>query len=114
MNAKQKPPLRWTGVLFALAANMLLVTVSRGLVQALGMPYEFNVLETMVAPVVAGVLTAFYVPYRGAMHAFLGGMISIPLLGLFVLDGAWQFAIFAGAFCTLGGAITELLSRRRA
>ena len=28
-------------------------------------------------------------------------------------SGVWQFAIFAGAFCTLGGAITELALRSR-
>jgi hypothetical protein len=47
------------------------------------------------------------------MHAFLGGILSIPILGLFVLPGAWQLAIFAGAFCTLGGAVTEIVMRRR-
>ncbi len=111
-NAK-KQPLRWTGVLFALAANMLLVTVFRGLVQVVGMPFELNVLDTMVAPLLAGVLTAFYAPHRGGMHAFLGGMLSIPLLALFIFDGVWQFAIYAGAFCTLGGAVTELALRRK-
>jgi hypothetical protein len=78
MKSTGKPPLRWTGVLFALAANMLLVTVFRGLVQVVGMPFELNVLDTMVAPLLAGVLTAFYAPHRGGMHAFLGGMLSIP------------------------------------
>ena len=113
MSKREKPPLRWTGVLFALAANMLLVTVFRGLVQVVGMPFELNVLDTMVAPLLAGTLTAFYVPHRGGMHAFLGGMLHVPLLGLFIFDGVWQFAIFAGAFCTLGGAITELALRSR-
>ncbi len=112
MKPTEKPPLRWTAVLFALAVNMLLVTVFRGLVQVVGMPFELNVLDTMVVPLLAGVLTAFYAPYRGGMHAFLGGMLSIPLLAIFIFDGIWQFAIFAGAFCTLGGAITELALRR--
>jgi hypothetical protein len=112
MKPTEKPPLRWTAILFALAVNMLLVTVFRGLVQVVGMPFELNVLDTMVAPLLAGVLTAFYAPYRGGMHAFLGGMLSIPLLAIFIFDGIWQFAIFAGAFCTLGGAITELALRR--
>ena len=112
MKPTEKPPLRWTAILFALAVNMLLVTVFRGLVQVVGMPFELNVLDTMVAPLLAGVLAAFYAPYRGGMHAFLGGMLSIPLLAIFIFDGIWQFAIFAGAFCTLGGAITELALRR--
>ena len=67
MKSTGKPPLRWTAILFALAVNMLLVTVFRGLVQVVGMPFELNVLDTMVAPLLAGVLTAFYAPYRGGM-----------------------------------------------
>lgn len=107
-----KPPLKWTGVLFAFAANMLLVTVTNGLVQTLHWPSEFEVLATLVAPVTAGVLTALYVPARGAMHAFLGGLLSVLPLTFFIFGGTWQLAVFAGAFCTLGGALTEVLLRR--
>ena len=107
-----KPPLKWTGVLFAFAANMLLVTVTNGLVQTLSWPPETEVLATLVAPVLAGVLTALYVPSRGAMHAFLGGMLSVLPLAFFIFGGTWQFGVFAGTFCTLGGAVTEVILRK--
>ena len=107
-----KPPLKWTAILFAFAANILLVTVTNGLVQTLQWPPEFEVLATLVAPVVAGILTALYVPYRGGMHAFWGGMLSIFPLAIFIFGGVWQLAVFAGCFCTLGGALTEVVLRR--
>jgi hypothetical protein len=109
----EKPPLKWTAVLFAFAACVMLVTVTNGLVQTLRWPVEYEVLATLVAPLLAGILTALYVPYRGAMHAFLGGLLSIMPLAVFIFGGVWQFAVFAGAFCTLGGAFTELALRRR-
>jgi hypothetical protein len=103
-----KPPLRWTGVLFALAANWFLVTASdRALSQISA------ILPVILAPLVAGGLTAFYTRQRGGIHAFLGGMLSVPLLGLLVYPGSWQLALLAGAFCTLGGAVLELVLRRR-
>jgi hypothetical protein len=108
-----RPPLRWTGILFAFAANLLLVTLTNGLVQTMHWPPEFEVFATLVAPLVAGVLTALYVPHRGGMHAFLGGMASALPLWLFIFGGVWQFAIFAGGFCTLGGALTEVVLRRK-
>jgi drug/metabolite transporter (DMT)-like permease len=105
-------PLQWTGVLFAFAANMLLVTVSNGLVQALQLAPEFEVLATLVAPLLAGLSTALYVPYRGGMHAFLGSMVSIVVLAVFIFDGHWPPAVLAGMFCTLGGALSEVALRR--
>jgi hypothetical protein len=107
-----KPPLLWTGVLFALAANLLLVTLAdllhRGLPGGLPAP---TILIVVIAPLLAGILTERYTRHRGAMHAFVGGMASIPLLALYVLPGGWSLAILAGAFCTLGGALMELRSR---
>lgn len=108
-----KPPLKWTAVLFALAANTLLVTVSNSLVQTLQWPPEFEVLATLVAPLIAGILTAFYARVRGGMHAFLGGLLSALPLMIFTFGGVWQLAVFAACFCTLGGALTEILLRRR-
>lgn len=108
-----KPPLKWTAVLFAFAANMLFVTVTNSLVQALRWPPELEVLATLVAPFAAGVLTALYARQRGAMHAFLGGLLSVLPLMLFVFGGVWQLAVFAGCFCTLGGALTEIFTRAR-
>lgn len=111
--ARAKAPLRWTGVVFAFATNLLLVTVVNALVQTLQLPAEFEVLATLVAPVTAGVLTALYVGARGGMHAFLGGMVSVLPLWLLIFNGVWQPAFLAGCFCTLGGAVTEILIRSR-
>ncbi len=111
--AAARPPIRLTAVLFALAANMLLVTVTNSLVQTLGWPPEFEVLATLVAPLAAGVVTALYASARGGMHAFLGGLLSVLPLMLFTFGGVWQLAVYAGCFCTLGGALTEIATRRR-
>ncbi len=111
-STQDKPPLRWTGVLFALAANVLLVTLADGLAQRLGGSVNWETLATIAAPVLAGMLTAFYAGSRGAMHAFLGGALSAPILTVWVFSGAWPLAVFAMAFCTLGGAFTELAMRR--
>jgi hypothetical protein len=111
-NGGKKAPLQWTGVLFALATNVLLVT----LIDSVGVQFDLGrarfVLPGVIAPLCTGVLTALYTRQRGGMHAFLGGLLSIPVIGWFVLTGAWQLAIFAGAFCTLGGAVTEIFLRR--
>lgn len=107
-----KGPIRITGVLFALAANLFLVSAADALVQALSLPISYEVLATLIAPFIAGTATAFYVKQRGGMHAFIGGLLSIPLLTYLVFGGFWQFGILAGAFCGLSGAITEIFLRR--
>jgi hypothetical protein len=108
-----KPPLRWTGVLFAFAANLLLVTLAGMLISRLWRSPNLELLATVAAPLLAGVLTALYTQKRGAVHAFLGGILSLPILALFVFPIAWTPAILAAAFCTLGGAFTELAMRRQ-
>ena len=108
-----KRPIRATGVLFALAANLLLATGADLLVRSLSLAFSFEIVATLAAPFIAGVLTALYVRQRGAIHAFLGGMLSIPLLAAYVFPLNWQFAVFAGAFCGVGGSMAELLMRRR-
>lgn len=107
-----KPPLSWQGALFAFATNMLLVTVLTGLVQTMILPIEFETLATLLGPLLAGALTALYVQQRGGMHAFLGGMLSVLPLTFFIFQGTWQPALYAGAFCTIGGALTEVVQRR--
>ncbi|MBK8046858.1 MAG: hypothetical protein IPK16_06870 [Anaerolineales bacterium] len=74
---------------------------------------EFETLATIVAPILAGVLTALYVPHRGGMHALLGGALSFVPLWWFIFNGVWQLALFAAAFCTFGGAVTEVVLRSR-
>lgn len=108
-----RPPLRWTGILFAFAANVLLVTLADLLVQRLGLAVEFELAATFVAPLVAGVASGFYVPHRAAMHAFLGALVSIPVLAILVFGGVWSPAVLAGAFCAMGGALTEVVRRQR-
>ncbi|NJN80987.1 MAG: hypothetical protein HC802_00985 [Caldilineaceae bacterium] len=107
-----RPPLRWLGVLFALAANMFLVTLANMLVVNLQLSGYFEILATLVGPFLAGIATALYVGQRGGIHAFLGALISVPLMAAYVFNGVWQFAVFAGAFCALGGALTERYLRR--
>lgn len=108
-----KPPIRWVGVFFAAALNLALVSLAQLLVNRLGLSLNYELLATLVAPVLAGVLTHLYVQERTGVHAFLGGLISIPLLAYLSFDGVWQFAVLAGAFCGLSGALAELLTRPR-
>jgi hypothetical protein len=109
---RAKPPIRWTGILFALAANVLLVTLAESAVSRLGGSRNLLLLATVVAPLLAGILTAIYTGARGAVHSFAGGLLSVPVLGLYVFPNSWPLAVFAAAFCTLGGALTELATRR--
>jgi hypothetical protein len=109
-----KPPLRWTGVLFAFAVNTLLVSATQILLNLLGTGLNFELFATMIAPLTAGVITTLYVKQRGGMHAVLGGMLSVPFLTFLTFGGIWQFGILAGAFCGLAGSITEVLTRNGA
>ena len=112
--AKPKPPLRWTGVMFAFAVNVLLVTVTHNLVQILQANLNAELLATVLAPLVAGAATAYYARARGGVHALLGSLVALPVLGIYVFPNAWPLAVFAASFCTMGGAITELGLRGRA
>ncbi len=111
-STRKKPPLRWTGIVFALASNLLLVTVADHVVRLLNLYPQAEIVAAMVAPLSAGALTALYTKERGGMHAFLGGLFSLPLLILYIFPGLWQLAAFAAAFCSLGGVLTEILVRR--
>ena len=106
-------PIQWTGVLFALACTMLLVTAVDLVIRNQGLAVNLAVALRLLAPVVAGLLTALYVRQRGGIHAFIGGMITIPLLALLVFQGNWQSALLAGALCALAGAVSEVLLRKR-
>ncbi len=108
-----KAPIRWLGVLFAVAMNLVLVTLADLAVRQLGLAVTPSVFVRLVAPFIAGVLTTLYVGQRGGIHAFLGGLVSIPLLALFVLTGAWRVSLLAGAFCAFGGTLMEVARRGR-
>jgi len=108
-----RPPLRPAGIIFALAANLLLVTL--GLLIASGLAAGSGLLAglPLVGSVLAGLATAFYVGQRAAIHAMLGGLLSMPVMALFVLPGNnWSYAILAAAFCALGGIMGEFRQRR--
>ncbi len=108
-----RPPLRPAGIIFALAANLLMVTI--GLLVAGVLPVGGSWLTglPLVGSILAGLFTAFYVGKRAAIHAMLGGLLSIPVLTLFVLPGNnWNYAVLAAAFCALGGILGEFRQRR--
>ncbi len=112
-SGNQRPPIQWAGVLFALVCTLLLVTGVDMIMSNRTMDTGLALALRLLAPVLAGVLTAFYVGQRAGIHAFIGGMISIPLLALLVFPGNWQSAVLAGALCALVGTIGELVLRRR-
>lgn len=111
--APSSPPIQWTGIIFAIACTMLLVTVVDLALRDRGVAVNLAVAVRLLAPIAAGVLTTLYVQQRGGMHAFIGGMITVPLLALLVFHGNWQSALLAGALCALAGALSEVLLRRR-
>ena len=106
-----RPPIRWTGILFALVANVLFVYLAHRVVGGLNAAPALEAVAKLAAPLLVGVATAFYVPGRGGVHALIGGALSMPVLALLVFGGTWQFALLAGAFCAMGGALTERLLR---
>lgn len=106
-------PIRPVGILFALAINIFLVSLTLFVAGSRGLDLNVTGALLGVAAVAAGIATALYVPRRPAIHAFIGGALSIPLIALFVLEGNWRFAILAGAFCALGGIAGEFWRRRR-
>jgi hypothetical protein len=108
-----RAPILWTGILFALAANLLAVNLAEWVVTAASADVTFETFATFLAPLLVGAATAWYVKRRGGIHAFIGGMLSIPLLAMSTFDGNWQFAVIAGAICGLGGSLTEILMRGR-
>ena len=103
-----KEPIRWTGVLFAFAANLLLVTLADAVSGADGS----TALATVFAPLIAGAATSIYTKTRGGVHAMIGAAIAFPMLVFLVFPTAWPLALFATLFCIMGAALTELGLRR--
>lgn len=66
-------------------------------------------LLPLFAAFAAGVLTTLYVRGRGAMHAFLGSIIAMPIATTFIFQGIWQFGIYFLAASTIGAALLETL-----
>lgn len=99
-----KAPIRWQGIAFAAAANLLLVTVFDALAGAGGS----TALPTVFAPLIAGAATALYTRVRGGLHALIGAAIALPLIVVLVFPTSWPLALFAALFCVLGATLTEL------
>ena len=108
-----KAAIQWTGVLFAVAALLLLVTVVDLVIGELGLAVGGAVALRLLAPLLAGVLTALYIRLRGGVHAFIGAIIALPLMALFVFQGNWQSAVLAAALCALAGAVSEVVLRNQ-
>lgn len=108
-----RQPIQWAGVLFAIASNLLLVTVVDLALRDRILDLWPALVLRLLAPIIAGLATVLYVRQRGGIHAFIGGMITIPLLAYLVFVGNWQSAILAGALCALAGAIGEVMLQRR-
>lgn len=107
------PSIRLTGIIFALAANLLLVTVADYLITALDLGVNPSVAVRLLLPFLAGAATTLYVGRRGGIHALIGGMISVPIIALAILPGAWRVSLLVGVLCALGGAVIEVVWRRR-
>jgi phosphate/sulfate permease len=114
-NRTTKPPLRLLGIVFAFALNMMLVSLAYMMGSAWSNDPYLIMAMILLAAVVAGMGTTWYVGPRSGIHAFIGGLLTMPFLALFVFDpGNLPSAILAGSFCALGGIAGEFFLRRRA
>jgi hypothetical protein len=104
VSSSAKEPIRWTGVLFAFAATLLLVTLAD---YAVG-PTGSTAITTVFAPLIAGSATAIYTRTRGGLHALIGAAIALPILVFVLFPTQWPLALFAALFCVLGASLTEL------
>ena len=110
----KKPPLRIGGILFALLMNLIFVTLA-GLIDStlrsgIGqVSVTRSPMLVIAGATIAGVLTTMYIGRRGGTHAFIGGILSIPILLYVSLNGQLQLALYAAGFCALGGLLMERL-----
>lgn len=112
MQERTREPLNWLGVFFAVVATLFVVTLVSYVAQALLAGSRWGLPLTLISALLSGIGTAFYVKARGGMHAFLGGLISMPFLAIFTFGGQWQPAVIAGALCGMGGTVGDLIRRR--
>jgi hypothetical protein len=111
--ASTRQPIQWAGVLFAIASNLLLVTIVDLMLSDGVLAARLTLALRLLAPIVAGILTALYARQRGGIHALIGGVITIPLFALLIFIGNWPFAALVGLLCAFGGAIGEVMLRQR-
>jgi hypothetical protein len=104
------PRLRISGIVFAIAANLLAATLASMAARSMQFSGAAELIVTLIGPMLAGFATCLYIGIRGGMHAFIGGMLSVPILAYFVFPGDWRLAILSGAICALIGAFTEKLT----
>ena len=108
-----RPPLRLSGIAFAFALNLLMVTLALLIGSGLSAGSGLLMGLPLIGSVATGLATAFYVRQRAAIHAALGGLLSVPALALLILPNTnWSYAILAGAFCAVGGILAEFWQRR--
>jgi hypothetical protein len=102
------------GIAFAFAINLLLVSLVFVFFSS-GWQIASDLLVgiALVVALFAGILTTWYVGPRSGIHAFIGGLLSVPVLGIFVIPGNWGIALLAGSFCAAGGILGEFFLRRR-
>ncbi len=112
MSEPSRRPLRADGVLFAGAANVLLVTAGVFLGSMFGENLLLLNLTVLGGAFLAGLLTGLWVRARAAIHAFLGGLLSAPILALWILPNTnWRYALLSGAICAVGGILMEIRER---
>jgi hypothetical protein len=106
---RQRPPLRWAGILFAFAATLLLVTLAGVLVERSAVTGAAAWPLPIGAAAFAGLLTTLYVRSRSAMHALLGSVIAMPIATAFTFQGIWQLGVYMVAAATIGAGLLEIL-----
>ncbi len=112
MSEQPRRPLRVDGILFAWAANVLLVTAGFFLGSMLGESLVLLNVTVLGGAFLAGLLTGLWVRSRAAIHAFLGGLLSAPILALWILPNTnWRYGILSGAVCAVGGILMEMRER---
>lgn len=112
-NQVPKSPLRPAGIVFAFALNLLLPSLVFVLLGGGQTSADPLTVPALALSLVAGLATTFYVRARSGIHAFIGGLLSAPVLALFVIPGNWRLALLCGSLCALGGILGELYLRRQ-
>jgi hypothetical protein len=114
-NRTPRPPLQVLGIIFSFSLNLLLVSVVYIMATSWRLEPSLILAFIISVAVVAGLATTLYVGPRSGIHSFIGGMLSAPVLALFVFPaGNLPYAILAGSFCAVGGIAGEFFIRRRA
>lgn len=102
--------LKFAGVVYPLLINIALATIASLAALQLRSP---NLLTFVaLAGAITGILTVLYVGKRGGVHAFIGGMISVPIIAWVAFSWSWTPALYAGIFCALAGLLFDRIRNR--